>query len=179
VNHENYNYLSIITTVLWVGEWTKWMCVEDRQDWRELWLILDRCAGDDSLERQSKGLQLNRVNIRAVLNRPCQKVPCHLRSWIQIAYICRSLRFRHGAWCRASSLRRQIDRLSQAWGEYYGVSGCDVLWSCDSLAAGGVIISWGAPVSMMQCPSTNTHTGTGTYFADLGGMTGSVDPLVY
>ena len=27
-------------------------------------------------------------------------------------------------------------------------------------------------VSLMQCPSTCTHTGTGTHFADLGKMTG-------
>ena len=80
-----------------------------------------------SFERQSKGLQLNRVCIWAVLNRPCQKVPCDVRSWIQIAYICRSLLFRHRAWGRASSLRRQIDRLSQTWGGCYGVLGCDVL----------------------------------------------------
>ena len=49
------------------------MCVEDWQEGRELWLIIDRCAGGGSFERQSKGLQLNRVCIWAVLNRPCQK----------------------------------------------------------------------------------------------------------
>ena len=52
-------------------------------------------------------------------------------------------------------------------------------WSYDSLAAGVAIISWSATVSLMQCPSTSTHTGTGARFADLGRMTGWVNPLVY
>ena len=43
------------------------MCVEDRQEGRELWLIIDRCAGGGSLERQSKSLQLGRLCIRTVL----------------------------------------------------------------------------------------------------------------
>jgi len=108
------------------------MCVEDRQERRELWLIIDRCAGGDSLERQSKGLQLGRVCIRAVLSRPCQKVLCDLRSWMQIACMCGSLRFRHGAWCPASSLRRQVDRLPRAWG---GCCGSRVAMCCGRVAA--------------------------------------------
>ena len=52
-------------------------------------------------------------------------------------------------------------------------------WSYGSLAAGVAIISWSATVSLMQCPSTSTHAGTGTHFADLGRMTGWVNPLVY
>ena len=49
------------------------MCVEDRQEGRELWLIIDRCAGGGSLERQSKSLQLGRLCIRTVLRDRAKK----------------------------------------------------------------------------------------------------------
>jgi len=47
-----------------------------------------------------------------------------------------------------------------------------VVVSYGSLAAVVAIISGSATVSLMQCPSTSTHTGTGTHYADLGRMTG-------
>jgi len=131
------------------------MCVEDWQEGRELWLIIDRCAGGGSFERQSKGLQLNRVCIWAVLNRPCQKVPCDVRSWIQIAYICRSLRFRHGAWCQgelSQATNRPVisDLRWMLW--------CIGLRCVTAWLLGGVIVSWGSVVSMMQCPSLPIRT---------------------